>query len=136
MFQSIIAPERTVLKPNLNYERQDTTSSDARTSVDHCDKHDWSYRETCGEIDFRIQGLPHSAAQKHDHIRKKAVQKQRSIVLKLYMLRLSVDHLLILCRLLQISSRLLVCVSSLDHSILAVTGTPCDISCAQPFHDE
>ena len=32
--------------------------------------------ETCrGERDFRIQGLPHSAVQEHDHIRKKAVQK-------------------------------------------------------------
>ena len=34
------------------------------------------YKETCrGEIDFRIQGLPHSAVQEHDHIRKEAVQK-------------------------------------------------------------
>ena len=35
-----------------------------------------TYKETCrGEIDFRIQGLPHSAVQEHDHIRKEAVQK-------------------------------------------------------------
>ena len=39
-------------------------------------KHGGMYRETCrGEIDFRIQGLPHSAVQEHDHIRKQAVQK-------------------------------------------------------------
>ena len=74
MYQSPITPQR--LKPNLNYERQDTTSSDARTSLDHSDKHGGTFRETCrGEMDFRIRGLPHSAVQDHDHIRKKAVQK-------------------------------------------------------------
>ena len=31
--------------------------------------------ERRGDIDFRIQGLPHSAVQEYDHIRKKAVQK-------------------------------------------------------------
>ena len=50
-YQSPIAPQRVVQKPNLNYERQDTTSSDARTSFDHSDKHGGTYRETCrGEI--------------------------------------------------------------------------------------
>ena len=63
--------QRVVLKPNLNYEQQDTASSDARTSFDHSDKHGGTYRETCrGEIVFRIQGLTHSAVQEHDHIRK------------------------------------------------------------------
>ena len=35
------APQRIVLKPNLlkNYERQDSKSSDARTSVDLSDNH-------------------------------------------------------------------------------------------------
>ena len=75
-YQSLIAPQRVVLKPNLNGERQDTTSSDARKSIDHADKHGGTYTETCrGDIDFRIQGLPHSAVQEHDHICKKAVQK-------------------------------------------------------------
>ena len=75
-YQSPIAPQRVVLKPNLNYERQDTTSSDARESIDHSDKHGRTYRKSCrGEIDFRMQGLPHSAVQEHDHIRKQAVQK-------------------------------------------------------------
>ena len=56
--QSPIAPQRFVLKPNLNFERQDTTSSDARTSFDHSDKHGGTFRETCrGEVDFRIHGL-------------------------------------------------------------------------------
>ena len=75
-YQSPIAPQRIVLKPNLNNERQDTTSSDARASFDHSDKHGGTYRETCrGEIDLRIHGLPHSAVQEHDHIREEAVQK-------------------------------------------------------------
>ena len=43
-YQSPIAPQRIVLKPNLHYGRQDTTSSDVRTSFDHSDKHeeDWT----------------------------------------------------------------------------------------------
>ena len=52
----------------------DTASSDARTSFDHSRKHN----KDCdggGEIDFKIQGLLHSAVQEHDHIRKEAVQK-------------------------------------------------------------
>ena len=76
MCQYPVAPQRILLKPNLKYERQDTTSSDARTSFDHSDKHGGTYRQTCrSEIDFRIQGLPNSAVQEHDHIRKKAVQE-------------------------------------------------------------
>ena len=76
MFQSPIAPQRVVLKPNLNYERLDTTSSDARTSFDHSDKHCGTYRETCRrEVDSRIRGFPFSAVQEHDHVRKHAVQK-------------------------------------------------------------
>ena len=65
---------RIVLKPNLNCERQDTTSSDARKSVDHSDKHGGTYNESCrGEIDFMIQGLLHSTVQEHDHTRMEAV---------------------------------------------------------------
>ena len=37
--QSPTVPQRIVLKPNLHYGRQDTTSSDARTFSDHSDKH-------------------------------------------------------------------------------------------------
>ena len=44
-YQSPMAPQRIALKPNLNYERQDTTSSDAKESVDHSDKHGGTYRE-------------------------------------------------------------------------------------------
>ena len=58
-YQSPITPQRAALKPNLNCERQDTTSSDARSSFDHSDKHGGMYMEPCrGEIDFRIQRLP------------------------------------------------------------------------------
>ena len=75
IYQSSIASQRIVLKPNLNDERQDTTCSDARTPVDHSDKHGGRYRETCrGEIDLRIQGLLHSVVQERDHIRKQAVR--------------------------------------------------------------
>ena len=57
-------------------QSQNTATSDTRKSVDHSDKHGGTYRETCrGEVDFRKQGLPHSAVQEHDHIRKQAVQK-------------------------------------------------------------
>ena len=76
-YQSPTVPQRIVLKPNLNCERQDTRCSYARTSFDHSSKHKENchggrYRETCrGEIDFRIHGLLHSAVQE----RKEAVQK-------------------------------------------------------------
>ena len=111
MFQSHIAPQRIVLKPNLNYERQDTTRSDARTSVDHSDKHGGTYRETCGEIDFRIsKDCPiQLSATTRSHPQKGSPEidspvrespEQRIIVLTLYMLRSSVDHLLTLCKLL------------------------------------
>ena len=83
-YHSPTAPQRTVLKPNLPCERQDTRSSDASTSFDLSSKHNkdcdgatyGTYNESCrGEIAFRIQGLFHSAVQEHDHIRKKAVPK-------------------------------------------------------------
>ena len=45
-YQSLGAAQRVVLKTNLNYERQDTISSDARKSFDHSDKHGGTYRET------------------------------------------------------------------------------------------
>ena len=83
--QNVSTSERNALKPSLNCERQDTTSSDARTSFDHASKHGGKYKETCGggvyketcrgEKDFILQGLPHSTVQQDDHTRKKAVQK-------------------------------------------------------------
>ena len=62
--QSPAVPQRIVLNPNLYYDRQDTTSSDAETSFDHASKHNedcdgGTYNESCrGKIDFRIQGSP------------------------------------------------------------------------------
>ena len=72
-FQSLTAPQRIVVKPNLNHERQDTTSSDARTSFDHSDKHGGTYRETCrGEMDFKIRQLSKNTITS---AKKKTVQK-------------------------------------------------------------
>ena len=49
-------------------------SLDARTSTDHSSGE--KYREICcGEIDFRIQGLPHSTVQQQDDTRKEVVNK-------------------------------------------------------------
>ena len=81
MYQSPELPQRIVLKPNLHYGRQDTTNFEARTSVDHLSREygesrgGREYGETlCGDIDFRIQGLPHSTVQQKDDTRKEAVQ--------------------------------------------------------------
>ena len=71
-YQSPTVPQRIVLKPNLHYERQDTTSFDARTSFDYSSKHrkdcdGGTHIESCrGEIDFRIRGLHQSAVQEHE----------------------------------------------------------------------
>ena len=62
-YQSPTVPQRIVLKPNLHYGRQDTTSFDARTSFDHPSTHKetcggGTYNECCrGEIDFRIHRI-------------------------------------------------------------------------------
>ena len=80
-YQSPAVPQRIVLKPNLHYERQDTTSSDAGTFFDHSSKHNkdcdgGTYNESCrGEIDYRIQGLLHSTVQQEDNTRKEAVKQ-------------------------------------------------------------
>ena len=75
-YPSLTVPLRIVLKPNLHYGRQDTTSSDTRTSFDKETCDGGTYKETCrSEIDFSIQELHHSVVQEHDHIRKQAVQK-------------------------------------------------------------
>ena len=82
MCQSLELPQRIVHKPNLNNRRQDTTNFEARASVDHLSREyaetrsGGEYGETrCGNIDFRIQGLPHSIVQQQDDTRKETVQK-------------------------------------------------------------
>ena len=80
MYQSLELPQRSVLKPNLHYGRQDTTIFEARASVHHLSR---EYGETrsggeytrCGNIDFRIQGLPRSTVQEQDDTRKEAVKQ-------------------------------------------------------------
>ena len=80
-YQSLVLPQRVVPEPKLHCGRQDTTSFDARTSTYHFSKYRETcsrekYRETCnGEIDFRIQGLPHSTVQQEDPNHKEAVKK-------------------------------------------------------------
>ena len=82
MYQPPTVPQRIVLKPNLHYERTDTANFEARASVDHLSREygetlsGRAYGETCcGNIDFRIQVLPHSIVQQQDDIRKEAVKK-------------------------------------------------------------
>ena len=82
MYQSPELPQRIVLKPNEHCGRQDTPNLEARASVDHLSseygetRSGREYGETrCGDINFRIQGLPHSTVQQQDDTRKEAVKK-------------------------------------------------------------
>ena len=75
-------PQRFVLKPNLHYGRQDTANCETRASVDHLSREygetrsDREFGETrCGNIDCRIQSLPHSNDQQQDDTLKEAVKK-------------------------------------------------------------
>ena len=76
-------PQRAVFTPNLSHGRQDLSTFEARTSVDHQSKES-STGETrgvefeltrSGNMDFRVQGLPHSIVQKQDDVRKETVKK-------------------------------------------------------------
>ena len=84
VYQSPRLPRKAVLKPNLHHGRQDLPNLEASTSVDHQSKESEEYGETRGEefgdtrsgnIDFRIQGLPHSTVQKEDDVRRETVKK-------------------------------------------------------------
>ena len=92
VYQSPRFPHRAVLLPNLHHGRQDSSKFEARTSVDHQRKESKEYGETHGDgnsyrgaeefgetrsgnIDFRIQGVPHSVVQKQDDIRRETVKK-------------------------------------------------------------
>ena len=73
--QSPRLPRKAVLKPNLHHGRQDLSNLEARTSVDHQSKDSEEFGETqSGNIDFRIQGLPHSYVQKEDDFRREIVK--------------------------------------------------------------
>ena len=92
---------RVVLTPNLQHGRQDTSNPQARKSADHQSeesvkyretrrslleetrrKHPeesqrGKYRETCrDDVDYRIQGLPHSTVRKEDSNRKEIVKRR------------------------------------------------------------
>ena len=82
--QSPRLPRKAVLKPNLHHGRQDLSNLEARTSVDHQSRESEEHGETrseefeetrSGNIDFRLQGLPHSTVQKEDDVRREAVNK-------------------------------------------------------------
>ena len=84
VYQSPRSPRRTVLTPNLYHGRQDLSFPKARTSADHQSKRSEVYEETrsakfeetrSGNIDFIIQGLPHSTVQKEDYDRRELVKK-------------------------------------------------------------
>ena len=83
-YQSPRSLPKAVFKPNLYHGRQDRFNLEARTSVDHQSKESEEYGETCGEefgetrggnVDFRLQGLPHSIVQKQDDVRRETVKK-------------------------------------------------------------
>ena len=78
VYQSPRLP-RVVLTPNLQRGRQDPSNPDPRTSADHQSSQSAKYeetrrsrnKETCrGNVDHRIQGIPHSTVQKEDSNRK------------------------------------------------------------------
>ena len=76
IYESPRAPRKVVLKHSWNDGRQDTTSIEERASTAHSGQ----CRETCsGEIDYWIQGLPHSTVEQEDH-RRKVVNKVDSSI--------------------------------------------------------
>ena len=79
VYESPRLPRTTVLTPNLHHGRQDLSDPKARTSADHQCKRSEEHEETrsakfeetrCGDIDFKIRGLPHSTVQKEDYDRR------------------------------------------------------------------
>ena len=82
MYEPPELPQRFEVKPKLHYGRQDSTNFEARASVDHLSREygqsrsGGEYGETrCGNIDFRIEGLPHSTVQQLDDTRRESVKK-------------------------------------------------------------
>ena len=76
---------RVVLAPNLHHGRQDLSNPEARTSADHQGEQSAKYaetlrsryKETCrGNVDCRIQGIPHSTVQKEDSNCKDIVKRR------------------------------------------------------------
>ena len=68
--------EELWLTPNLHHGRQDPSHPEVRTSADHQSERSARYEETRrGNVDYRIQGKPHSAVQKEDSYRKEIVKR-------------------------------------------------------------
>ena len=66
IYESHRSPRKVVLEPAWHEGLTDTTSIEERVSNAHSSKHGDT---CCGEIDCRIQGLPHKIEQE-DHTRK------------------------------------------------------------------
>ena len=66
------SPRKVAVKPAWHEGRKDTASVEDRASNVHSSKHE---ETCCGEIDYRIQGLPHSTVEQDDHTRKEVVNK-------------------------------------------------------------
>ena len=84
MYQSPRLLRKAALTPNLHHGRQDLSNPEATVSADHQSKRSEEYGATrctkfeetrSGNIDFRIQGLPHSTVQKEDYDRREMVKK-------------------------------------------------------------
>ena len=82
--QSPRLSRKAVLTPNLHHGRQDLSNLEGRISADHQSKESEEYGETrsqeveetrSGNIDFRIQGPPHSTVQKENDVRKETVKR-------------------------------------------------------------
>ena len=67
---------RTAPKPSLRSGQQDQPDQEARKSSGHQSAPERSYGETrSGNVDYRIQGTPHSAVQQQDTNRRETVKK-------------------------------------------------------------
>ena len=82
IYQSTRLP-RVVLTPSLHHGRQDFSNPGTRTSADHQSERSAKYEETRrlryektrrGNVDYRIQGVPHSTVQEEDSNRKEIVK--------------------------------------------------------------
>ena len=67
---------RAALTPNLHHGCQDLSNPEARTSADHQSERSAKHEETRrGNVDYRIQRIPHSTVRGGDSNRKEIVEK-------------------------------------------------------------
>ena len=84
LYNKMYQSPKSRTQADLHHGRQDLSNLEARTSVDHQSKESEVYGETrseefeeirSGNIDFRIQSLPHSTVRMEDDVRREAVKK-------------------------------------------------------------